>query len=235
MPVSFYPSSHRLPNDAGQLITGGAFSSLSPLYGLVALTENFLKPGLSFPFKGKKNSMTVSIVISGGIAYQDQLGNAAKVYAGQSLLTYNQEEALQWFLNLSDKISVSFVQLQFHAPSSPFPPYQKSCFTAFTTVNHWQLIACQNGKEEILSLQQPINIYLAKLEAKQSITIALQLHCAGWLQILEGKVELEKRELHPGDGVKITDGAPLVLKALTEAKLLLIELEKVGEKFYNQK
>ena len=127
MPVSFYPSSHRLPNDAGQLITADTFSSLSPLYGLVALTENFLKPGLSFPFKGKKNSMTVSIVISGGIAYQDQLGNAAKVYAGQSLLTYNQEEALQWFLNLSDKISVSFVQLQFHAPSSPFPPPPAAC------------------------------------------------------------------------------------------------------------
>ena len=73
-------------------------------------------------------------------------------------------------------------------------------------------------------IRSEAEMYAGKLTA--GITLEQKLAGRhGWLQVAAGEITVNQQTLHAGDGVAISDEASIAIQAVTDAELLLFDLE----------
>lgn len=192
---------------------------------LRVLNENVVKPGVGFPLHANQNVEIISIVLKGGLAHQDELGNGSILYPGYVQLLSTGTGVAHSELNASDKESVHFLEIWILPNVKNLQPsYQEASFSDEAKYNQWCLIASPDGRENSLKVHQDVELYLANLTEGQSLTRQLAANRSGWLQVIKGDVELNDQQLDLGDGAAITEIEQLTVKALAPAQLLFIDL-----------
>lgn len=88
-----------------------------------------------------------------------------------------------------------------------------------------ELLASPDGRHGTVSLDQEVFVYHSRLDAGRRVRHVLNAGRAAWIQVLRGRVLLNRKELGEGDGAALEE-QPRVLDVLarSSAELLLIDL-----------
>ena len=232
MPIEIHRSLQRGYFDHDWLKTFHTFSlgeqrnqTQAGFRSLRAINENWMNPGVGFPVQLYHDVEMFSIILEGGVTYQDSLGNGSIVRAGQiELMSAGRGMELGKF-NASDSDRAHFYQFWIIPNHSKLKPsHQSKFFDPAASHNKWCLILSKDGREGSLRINQDISTYLSHLNPGRELTIELEPNRYAWLQVMDGSILLDGKEMGKGDGASISHLERLDLKALDTSKIILFDL-----------
>jgi redox-sensitive bicupin YhaK (pirin superfamily) len=86
------------------------------------------------------------------------------------------------------------------------------------------LVASRSGRDGSTAIRQDTDLWLAKLEAGQSVLHSLEPNRAAWLQVAEGEIVLNGKVLASGDGAAFEKESELQISAVRQSQVLLFDL-----------
>lgn len=192
---------------------------------LRSINENWMNPAVGFPIQFHRDVEIFSIILEGGVTHQDNLGNGSIIRAGQIQLMSAGRGMEHSEFNASDRNEAHFYQFWITPSHSTLKPsYQSKFFDPAANHNKWRLILSKDGCEGSLQINQDVSVYLTSLDFDVELTLPLKSDRYGWLQVMEGSVLLDGKELGEGDGAAISGAEKLHLKALNSAHLIFFDL-----------
>ncbi len=104
------------------------------------------------------------------------------------------------------------------------PSYAQKKFPESARQGAWQLVASPDAAGGSLAIRQDARVYLARIDAGQSLMRELAAGRGAWLQVLSGAVESHGELLHAGDGAAISDLPGFELRARESSEVMLFDL-----------
>jgi redox-sensitive bicupin YhaK (pirin superfamily) len=192
---------------------------------LRVINENQIKPGVGLPLHSQKDMEIFSIVLKGGLAHQDDMGNGSIIRPGYVQLMSAGTGVTHTEINASDKEEVHFLQLWILPESKQLEPsYQEAFFSEETQRNQWGLIISKAGKDGSLKIHQNVEVYLSRLDEGQQLSRSILDTRGGWLQVLKGMIHLNGMPMEAGDGAAISQTPSIEIRADTQAQVLFLDL-----------
>jgi quercetin 2,3-dioxygenase len=103
------------------------------------------------------------------------------------------------------------------------PAYAERSF-APAAPGQFHLVASKSGRDGSIPINQDVDVFVGKFAAGNKISHPLKPGRHGWLQVAEGKVELNGQPLKAGDGAAISDESQLMLESTGPAQVILFDL-----------
>jgi redox-sensitive bicupin YhaK (pirin superfamily) len=192
---------------------------------LRVLNEDRIRPGTGFPLHAHQDMEIFSLVIEGGLAHQDDLGNASILRPGQIQLLTAGRGVTHSEYNASDKDLAHFLQIWILPIDRKLKPsYQEKFFSPALQQNQFCLIISSDGREGSLHIHQNVDIYLATLDQGKELRYELAPNRYGWVQLIKGEIELNNNFLEAGDGASISETSSLYFRALLPSQLAFLDL-----------
>lgn len=127
--------------------------------------------------------------------------------------------------NASQTEPVHFLQIWIVPERHGLPPgYEQKAFPEEARRGRWQLIGDRQGADGAITVHQDVRLYVAELQAGQSIGHTLLAGRHVWLQVARGIVRLNGNELREGDGAAVTGEPGITLDTDHGAEVLLFDL-----------
>lgn len=192
---------------------------------LRVLNEDVVAPGEGFGMHPHRDMEIVTIVRSGALAHRDSLGHEAVIRPGEVQRMTAGTGIRHSEMNPSPTEPVHLFQLWVMPERRGLEPgYEQKTFEADQRRNRAQLIVSRDGAEGSLRWNQDARLYLADLEAGQSLTLPWQPGRHAWIQVMQGQVTLAGQTLTTGDGVALTPEGAVPLESHDGAELLIFDL-----------
>lgn len=192
---------------------------------LRVLNEDVVAPGEGFGMHPHRDMEIVTIVRSGALAHRDSLGHEAVIRPGEVQRMTAGTGIRHSEMNPSPTEPVHLFQLWVMPERRGLEPgYEQKTFEASQRRNRAQLIVSRDGAEGSLRWNQDARLYLADLEAGQSLTLPWQPGRHAWIQVMQGQLTLAGQTLTTGDGVALTPEGAVNLESRDGAELMLFDL-----------
>lgn len=212
--LTFFPGS---PNDP----LANGFGALT------ALNEAVLEPEGNMLTYSRGGSEVITYVIDGMMSHQDRGRRAKLIQAGEfqrSSARYNDSSI---FSNASRCTGLHVLQLSLCSkaawPSAREP--ERRSFSLPVNEPRFCLVGSPDGREGSLTLGQDVLLYSGELPATKAFNYPLAAGRLAWLQVLSGQVESGATSLQAGDGAGFSLEQGLSLRAVSDAKILLLDLK----------
>lgn len=203
---------------------------------LLALNDNQLQPQEGFKKHPHHDLEIVSLVISGTLQHEDDLGNQHVLEAGTVQVMSAGTGVSHAETNPSTTEPVRFLQMWF-LPAQPNlePRWEYRNFSTEAMTNQWKpIVVGQNvikPDDHSLSIQQDVSIYLPTLETGQELVFPQKEERRTHLYLITGHLEIKCDEgtfhLEPGDAARIHKSCDLHIKGSSsegKSEFILIDL-----------
>lgn len=192
---------------------------------LRVINEDFVAPGEGFPMHGHRDMEIITYVISGALAHKDTLGNSTTIKPGEvQRMTAGTGIKHSEFNALNDK-PTHLLQIWI-LPEKPSlqPGYEQKEFTKDFENEKFKLVASQNGTEGSISAHQDFKLFAGHFNAADSQKVELKAGRNAWVQLIEGRLQINDITLSAGDGLAVSKESTLNLKALDKSHFLFFDL-----------
>ncbi len=188
---------------------------------LRVLNEDHIAPEAGFPTHPHANMEIFSYMVSGRLAHKDSLGSTAEIFPGRVQLMSAGTGIRHSEFNPSNSESSHLLQVWLTPERNGLEPnYQELDFASEDVENRLKLLASPDGSEGVMRIRQRARIYAGKLSAGHVLKLPLAKDESGWLQLVQGAVELNDTQLTAGDAAAVEYAGRLELKALADAEFL---------------
>jgi len=127
--------------------------------------------------------------------------------------------------NPSQRDAVHFLQIWIQPDKTGAKPaYGEKAYSS-TAPGRLNLVASKSGRAGSIRINQDADLWLAKFSNSEVLTHELRPNRHAWVQVAEGSVELNGRELSAGDGAAISQESRLQLAGSGQAQVLLFDLD----------
>jgi redox-sensitive bicupin YhaK (pirin superfamily) len=86
------------------------------------------------------------------------------------------------------------------------------------------LVTSKTGRDSSIAIHQDSDLYLARLDAGQSVDHRLAPNRHAWLHVAEGEVTLNGQTLSGGDAAAVSNESALDLRSAKPSQVLLFDL-----------
>jgi hypothetical protein len=191
---------------------------------LRVINEDRVSGGQGFGLHPHRDMEIVSYVISGILEHRDSMGHRAQMRAGEVQRISAGTGILHSEYNASPVEPVHFLQIWITPDErSVTPRYTEKSFREIEP-GKLHLVASKEGREESLPIHQDTDLYVAKLPAGGAIEHRFAAQRSGWVQVIEGELEVNGTTLHAGDGAAITGEERIELRSAGNSHWLLFDL-----------
>lgn len=195
---------------------------------LRVINEDRVQPGKGFGNHGHRDMEILSYVLSGGLSHKDSRGNTGVIRNGDVQRMSAGTGIMHSEFNASAAEPVHFLQIWIQPDKKGITPrYEDRTFPMDKRKNRLCLIASPDGAEGSLSIQQDARAYAAALDAGAEVSLDVAEGRGVWVQAARGKLRIEAGDavdLEAGDGAAVEGERKLVLKAETDAEVLVFDL-----------
>ena len=196
---------------------------------LRVINEDVVLPEKGFGMHGHSNMEIITYVMSGALEHKDSLGGGGIIRPGDVQLMSAGKGILHSELNPSDAENVHLLQIWIMPDASGTetrPSYQQQSFAPEQLRNRLQLVAAPEGEAEgVLKIRQDARLYVARLEAGQSVSFAKKTRRKYWLQVAAGSVGLDGAALDAGDGIGFeNEEGKATITAQEPAEVILFDM-----------
>ncbi|KIH76495.1 hypothetical protein SAMN05660860_01600 [Geoalkalibacter ferrihydriticus] len=190
---------------------------------LRVINEDRVAAGGGFGMHEHRDMEIFSFVISGALEHQDNLGNREKIGAGELQMFSAGTGIRHSEYNPSEHEEVHFFQIWiFPERQGLSPRYEKKSFDLAKP--GLQLIASRDASQGSAVLHQDVRAYYGHLPTGDKIDFSLAVGRHAWLQLVDGRLELNAELLESGDGAALSEEGSLKLAAREKARFLLFDL-----------
>lgn len=192
---------------------------------LRVMNEDRVAPGQGFGMHGHRDMEIVTYVLEGALEHRDSLGNGSVLRPGelQRMTAGTGIRHSEFNPSASEPVHLYQIWLLPERPGLT-PSYEQKPVPRAVVGGGWQLAASPDGAAGSLLIHQDARIYLARLEAGQTLDHVVTPGRHAWLQVLRGGVELAGTQLAAGDGAAVSDEPRLRLVAEQPAEVMLFDL-----------
>ncbi len=164
----------------------------------------------------------ITYVISGALAHQDSMGNAAVISAGEVQIMSAGTGVFHSEFNHSKTDETHLLQIWILPKEKQISPRygQKS----FLNARDLTLVVSGSGRDGSIQINQAAEIFLGKFFDEKAFDFEINPKQKIWLQIISGKVLANGITLENGDAAAITDENLLSLKVEKNSEFLLFLL-----------
>ncbi|MEK4062737.1 MULTISPECIES: pirin family protein [unclassified Paenibacillus] len=231
--IQVYPvqSAHRF--DHGWLQGSHSFSfgdfydPDNTLFGPMRVcNDDTIAPGRGFGAHPHSDMEIVSIVLSGRLRHEDNLGNVAETTFGGIQRMSAGTGAIHTEHNPSDSEPVRLLQLWF-MPSTrgTAPSYSTGRFDPAKLEGELLPVVAAEPSEEVVGIAQDMTIYLGRAEAGQVLSFQQEPGRRIFIYLIEGRLKLQGDvELQPEDSARIEEVSALSLAAEENILVMVIDL-----------
>ncbi|HEU4726655.1 MAG TPA: pirin family protein [Kofleriaceae bacterium] len=196
---------------------------------LEAVDESRLPPRADVPRRVGDVGEIVTYVREGTVAYEDSMGRAGMIHAGEFQRMFTAHGARHSGANASrvDWAHVFQIRMRRSTPERE-PEREQKRFSAAERRDGLCIVASPDARAGSLRLGQDTRIYSALLEPGQHVVHELATARAAWLHIVHGEVALDELALFTGDGAGVTTERAVSLIARDRSEILLFDVATAG-------
>lgn len=192
---------------------------------LRVMNEDFVQPAQGFGTHPHRDMEIVTYILEGALEHKDSMGNGEVLRPGEFQRMSAGTGITHSEFNPSNQESVHLYQIWLRpAQNGIKPSYEQKKFPEHERQNQLRLVASPNAADGSLLIHQDARIYLSSLDAETQVIHRLLSNRHAWLQVLRGSVALNGQALNVGDGVAVSDEVALQIQAVTQAEILLFDL-----------
>jgi len=191
---------------------------------LRVLNEDRVAPGMGFGSHQHRDMEIISYVVSGALEHKDSLGTKATMRAGDVQRISAGTGVVHSEYNPSSEDPVHFLQIWILPDERGVKPAYTEKTFGNVAGGKLHLIASKSGRDESIPIHQDAEVSVARLDKGASLDYSLADGRSGWVQLIEGELDLNGTTLLPGDGAAIQNERALHLHAPSGAHFLLFDL-----------
>jgi redox-sensitive bicupin YhaK (pirin superfamily) len=194
---------------------------------LQMLKEVRLAPGAAFPRNARQEAEILTYVYEGALAYEDSIGHAGVVQAGEFQRVTLGRGLRHSKLNASRGDWARFFQLWLHPSQAELEPeHVQKRFTAAERRDWLCVVASPDARKGSLRIHQDVLVYSALLDVGRHMVHELSPGRSAWLHVVEGEVILGGLVLTAGDGAGVAAERAVSFTAVAESEVLLVNLSE---------
>jgi redox-sensitive bicupin YhaK (pirin superfamily) len=188
---------------------------------LRVINDDVIKAGAGFDTHPHRNMEIITYVREGAITHRDSNGNVGRTVAGDVQVMSAGSGVFHSEFNLESE-DTNIFQIWIEPNQLDVKPRWDSYkFPKEPTADSLMLLVSGDG-DAPLSIHQDALIYTGHLSEGTALTHPIK-HQA-YVLVSEGTLELEGRLLNTGDGLEVTEQSSIKLKALSDTKVLVIDV-----------
>ena len=195
---------------------------------LRVINEDWVAPGAGFPMHPHRDMEIITYIMEGALEHKDSMGNGSVIRPGEVQRMSAGTGVLHSEHNASEDARVHLLQIwilpgQLHLQ----PGYEQKMFPKQNLEGTWQLLAGPGGKNGALTIHKDAELHATRLPAGAQLSYRLRPGRHAWLQVADGRLELDGVEVHAGDGAAISDQESFSLRVpdgAPVAEVLLFDL-----------
>jgi redox-sensitive bicupin YhaK (pirin superfamily) len=192
---------------------------------LRVINEDRVQPGQGFGMHGHRDMEIITYVLEGALEHRDSLGNGSVLRPGELQHMTAGTGVRHSEFNPSDRQGVHLYQIWLLPDERGLrPSYEQKAFPEEQRRGTLRLVASPTGEAGSLTIHQDARLYLATLQAGETVGHTLEPRRHAWLQLLRGEVTLNDQRLSAGDGAAVSGEEKLQISAPGEAEVMLFDL-----------
>lgn len=192
---------------------------------LVGFSENHLPPGAGAARYPPYDAEIVTYVREGALAYEDSMGRAGVLSAGEFQRMSAGRSVHHRERNASEIHWAHFFQIWLRPLETGLDPGQEEQrFSAAQRRGLLRAVASTDARGGSLRIQQDALVFSALLDPGQQVVYELLQGRSAWLHLVLGEVTLGEVVLTTGDGAGLAAERAVSLTAVEETEILLIDL-----------
>lgn len=195
-------------------------------YGsLRVINEDVVAPGKGFAMHPHSEMEIFTYIISGQLKHEDSMGNSRIIKSGEFQYMSAGSGVLHSENNPSNDEEVHLLQIWITPNQRGGEPLYADMDTKTIVKDKpLTLFASGDGRDGSQIMRQDAEIYFGQLNNSSPTTLlpgsSYQRH---YLQLIQGKLQLEGHVLHPGDAAMI-DGSPPSVQSLNDTSFIYFNL-----------
>jgi redox-sensitive bicupin YhaK (pirin superfamily) len=230
--ITVRPAAERGHFDHGWLDTSHTFSFAGyhdPAHmgfrSLRVINEDRVAAGRGFGAHSHQDMEIVTYVLDGALEHADSMGNRSVIVPGEVQRMSAGTGVTHSEFNAKPDRPVHFLQIWI-LPSRRglAPAYEQKTVPEAEERGALRLIAARDGRDGAVTIHQDVDLYAARLAPGQRVGHALAAGRHGWLQVMAGRLEVNRTALGAGDGAAVSREAALEIVAREDAHFLLFDL-----------
>ncbi|MFZ2187221.1 MAG: pirin family protein [Candidatus Moraniibacteriota bacterium] len=199
---------------------------------LRVINDDTIAAGQGFGRHPHENMEIITIPLSGALAHEDSMGNAAMIQTGEVQVMSAGTGVEHAEFNASQTEAVSLLQIWIltRAPGV-VPRYEQKPFDAALFQNAFYLVVGPEASEQsgALSIHQDAFLSLGRFDTDTSIEYALRKEEQGvYFFVIDGAVTIEGQALEKRDAIGLWETERVHLQAKKGAFVLAIEVPMVA-------
>jgi redox-sensitive bicupin YhaK (pirin superfamily) len=228
--ITIRPADARGHTDLGWLDSRHTFSfggyhdaAHMAFHALRVINDDRVAPGGGFGMHGHRDMEIISLVLDGGLAHRDSLGNEGVVRAGGVQYMSAGSGVRHSEFNVSETEPVHFLQIWIE-PDAPGgePRYVDADPTSRLDAGALVPIATASGRDGSITMRADAELLMARTEDGGTLRIDDDFP-AGWVHVIDGTHRIDDTILGAGDGASITGGR-FELRTELAGRLLVFRL-----------
>ncbi len=195
---------------------------------LRVLNDDVVQPKMGFGTHPHRNMEIISIPISGALSHKDSMENKRSIEVGEVQVMSAGKGLKHSEFNDSSTDEVNFLQLWIIPEKQEVEPfYNQKFFDERERKNQFQTLVSPKDKQEKGSL--PINQqgYISMIDLDEEKEAVYHLKNGAYFFLIEGELEIANEILEKRDAIGISETDKVVIKAIKQSKLLVIDVPMV--------
>jgi redox-sensitive bicupin YhaK (pirin superfamily) len=177
---------------------------------LRVINDDAVTPGAGFATHGHRDMEIVSYVLEGAMEHKDSMGNVQYLPKGEFQLMSAGKGITHSEYNASKTEGLKFLQIWIvPEEQGGIPGYQQK---RFTTKQGLTPIISPSGKDGTLKIKQQASMSQLIMAPDTEQVLELKPSGNAYIHQISGQLELNGQTIGPGDGVKIAQWEPIVLR-----------------------
>jgi quercetin 2,3-dioxygenase len=192
---------------------------------LRVINEDRVAPGMGFGTHPHRDMEIITYVLSGALEHKDSLGNGTTIRPGEVQRMTAGTGVTHSEFNPSTSEPVHLLQIWIKPEQKGLPPsYEQKLFPEDEKRGSLRLIASRDGRDGSVTIRQDVDLYATVLEPGEAVSHELADGRYAWIQVIEGRIDVNGHSLEPGDGASVSEEQTLQITATDRAELLLFDL-----------
>ena len=187
--------------------------------------DDTIDPKTGFPLHGHSDMEIITYVRRGAITHQDSLGNLGRTEAGDVQVMSAGTGIRHSEYNLEDEVTQIFQIWILPDHIGGVPRWGTKPFPRAERANGFMTLASgmKGDEDDALPIRASARVLGATVKAGETIRYAMDARRHAYLVPASGAVRVGEIEAKAGDGVAITGVEEIVVTALSESELMLVD------------
>ena len=192
---------------------------------LLVLNEDRVQRSRGFGAHSHDNMEIISYVLEGALEHRDSLGTGSIIRPGDVQRMTAGTGVTHSEFNPSSTEPVHFLQIWITPDEQGLAPsYEQRTFTPAELRGTLRLLGAKDSRDGAVTIHQDVEVFASRLGAGTSVVHKLRPGRHGWIQIIDGALDLNGVGLATGDGAAVSDEPELRLRTEIDSHVLVLDL-----------